>query len=131
MINSVGIPLSGLNAAGKRLESSANNTANQFSTLSTKEGETVKEPYAPTQVDNVSIETGGVNPVVRNINPSSVPVYDPENIAANEDGITQYPNVDPEREVIQQKIATYDFKANLNVLKTQDNMMKSLLDILG
>ncbi len=130
MINSVGIPLSGLNAASKRLDNSANNVANIFSTLSTKNGETVKEPYSPTRVDNVSLNPG-VQPVTRNVTPSSVPVYDPDNAAADAEGITQYPNVDIENEVVDQKIATYDFKGNLSVLKTQDKMMGALLDILA
>jgi len=39
------------------------------------------------------------------------------------------PNVDLAQEVAQQKIATYDFKANLKVLEAQKKMDDSLLDI--
>ena len=131
MINSLGIPLSGLMAASKRLENSANNTANEFSTHSNINGETVPEPYRPTQVDQASLEPGGVRTITREVDPASVSRYDPENSAADADGITQYPNVNRESEVVNQKLATYDFKANLNVIKAQDNMMKGLLDILG
>ena len=131
MIESFGIALSGLNAVSKKLNNTANNVANQFSTLSNINGETVKTPYKPQDVNNVSLEPGGVTTNTRPTEPGSIPVYDPENSAADADGITQYPNVDPEKEVVNQLVDKNEFKANLNVIKTQDKMLGDLLDILA
>lgn len=43
----------------------------------------------------------------------------------------QAPQDDTTRALIDQKIATYDFKANLRALKVQDENQKHILDILG
>ena len=127
--SSMNIALTGLRAAETRLANSANNVANMQSTVSRIDGERVLEPFKAQQVTQTSLSTGGVRTDLRAVDPKSVPVYDPTNVAANEEGITQYPNVDLEEEIINQQIATYDFKANLNVIETTDEMMDDLLDI--
>lgn len=124
------IALSGLNAASLRLANSANNIANVQSTSQYVNGETVREPYTPTDVVQSSIEpTGGVRSSLQPRDPATTPVFAPDNPYADTDGIVQYPNVSLEEEVIDTKLASYDYKANLKVLKTQDDMMQSLLDI--
>jgi flagellar basal-body rod protein FlgC len=129
-MNVFGIGLSGMNAAQVRLGNSANNVANLQSTSSLVNGERVERAYQPTDVSQRSIEpTGGVETSIRTRNPAIIPVYQPENSAADENGIVEFPNVNLEEEAVQQKIASYDFKANAKVIKTQDEMMKSLLDI--
>ena len=130
MIDSFSVSLSGLNAASTRLANSANKTANQFSTLSNVNGETLKEPFKPLDVNNVSLNPG-VKTVLRPTEPASIPVYDPNNSAADAEGITQYPNVSSEEEVVAQLSSKNEFKANLNVIKTQDKMLGNLLDILA
>lgn len=130
MINaSIGIAISGLQAASARLNNSANNVANIHSTTSNVGGERVMEAFKPQQVTQTSLSSGGVQADLRAVDPATVPVYDPENIAANEEGITEYPNVDLEEEVVNQQIAKYDYKANLKVIETADEMMEDLLDI--
>ena len=130
MIDSFSVSLSGLNAVSIRLANSANKTANQFSTLSNVNGETLKEPFKPLDVNNVSLNPG-VKTVLRPTEPASIPVYDPNNSAADAEGITQYPNVSSEEEVVAQLSSKNEFKANLNVIKTQDKMLGNLLDILA
>lgn len=123
------IALSGLRASEARLNASANNIANLQSTTSVVNGVRVNRPYAPQQVVQSSLADGGVQATTRTVKPSSVPVYDPSNIAADANGITDYPNVNLEEEVVNQQIASYDFKANLKVLKTQDKLTEDLLNI--
>lgn len=126
----IGTALSGMNAASLRLANSANNIANIQSTSRLEGGETVRSPYMPTDVVQSSIEpTGGVNASLRVRDPATVPVFSPDNPYADTDGVVQYPNVSLEEEVVETKIASYDYKANLKVLETQDDMMQSLLDI--
>lgn len=129
-MNVFGIALSGMNAAQVRLGNSANNVANAQSTSSSVNGQTIDSPYQPKDVVQRAIEpTGGVETSLRTRDPATVPVYAPENSAADDEGIVQFPNVNLEEEVVQQQIASYDFKASAKVIKVQDDMLKSLLDI--
>jgi flagellar basal-body rod protein FlgC len=123
------VALSGMNAATARLDNSAKNIANIHSTSRVERGETIKAPYQPTDVVTLSQEAGGVITIQKERNNATTPVYDPESADADGDGMVQMPNVDLAQEVAQQKIATYDFKANLKVLEAQKKMDDSLLDI--
>ncbi len=126
MVSSIDISLSGLNASSKRLEVSANNIANQFSTKSAdSSGQVSDTPYTPQRVDTISLSSGGVAAQVNNINPASTAAPDAEG------NITQQPNVDQADQLVQLNIASYDFKANLKAIQAQDNNFKSLLDILS
>lgn len=131
MLNPVNIALSGLQAASKRVAVSASNIANQSSTTSLSGGQVVNQPYVAQRVDQVSLSGGGVQAITRDVNPSTVPFFDPSNPSADENGIVNLPNVDTATELVNQKIATYDYQANLSVLKTQDEIEQSLLDILS
>ena len=130
MISSaMNIAVSGLQASGKRMAVSANNVANMNSTLTSKNGQTVKEPFIAQQVNQTSLASGGVKATTRPVDPPYVEVYDADDAAAGENGVTKYPNVNLEEEVVNQITASYDYKANLKVIKRADEMMKSLLDI--
>lgn len=129
MVSSINTALSGLNAASKRLAVSSNNIANQNSTKSLENGQTVDKPYVPQRVEQISLENGGVKTVVKDVDPATVTQFDPDNPDADANGGIQVPNVSLESEIINQKIATYDYKANLKTLKVQDDLLKSLLDI--
>jgi flagellar basal-body rod protein FlgC len=124
------IALSGLQAAGKRLDVSANNTANVSSTVGRDAAGVLKnEPYRAQRVQQSSLVPTGVRTrVVDDANPT-VRVYNPADPAAAEDGTVEVPNVALDEEVVQQNIAGYDFNANLKVLKTQDELLSNLLDI--
>lgn len=114
------IALTGLNAAETRLSVSANNIANQSSAKQLVNGKVVNQPYTPQQVQQTSLPGGGTQAQVADINPATVTV-----------GGQQLPNVDQSNEIVQQSIASYDFKANLKTIKVQDQMQKSLLDIIS
>jgi flagellar basal-body rod protein FlgC len=130
MISSaMNIAVSGLNAASTRLNNSANNVANLSSTQSRKDGQSVNEAFQPQDVIQTSVESGGVQTSQRTREPATIPVFQPDNPAAGEDGITQFPNVNLEEEVVTQQFAKYDFQANLKVLETADEMAQDLLDL--
>lgn len=118
--------VSGLRASEVRLANSANNVANIQST-----GRAPGQTFEPSQVAQSSLAAGGVSTRLQAVDPATVPVFDPGNAAADAEGITQYPNVDLEEEVVNQQIATYDFKANLKVIEKTDEMMEDLLNILA
>ena len=131
MRSTIDIALSGLRAAETRLANSANNVANAQSTHSIKDGVSVKEPYAPTRVQQTSLAEGGVAVNIVKDSAPYIAAYDPENADANENGFVNYPNVDIEKEVVERITATYDFKANLKVIQADKSIFQKLLDIFG
>jgi flagellar basal body rod protein FlgC len=127
MLSSVDSALSGLSAAGKSLETSASNLANQSSSESLVNGQPAAKPYVPLHVDRVTLSDGGVKALAQPVNPPSITVPD----SSSPEGQTQLPNVDTAAELVNISVASYDFKANLKSLKVADNTQKSLLDILS
>ena len=115
------IATSGLQAASTRLRVSADNVANVSSTYG--------EAYQAKETTQNSLPEGGVRADARVKTPATVNYFQPESFAANEEGVVAFPNVNLEEEVVQQQIADYDFKANLSVIRTQDEMLGNLMDI--
>ncbi len=130
MISAMNTAFSGLNAAEKRISVSASNIVNAQSTKSVVGGESVDTPYTPLAVAQVSTQDG-VRAEATPKNPATLPVYNPDSPSADADGVVQMPNVDLAQEMVNMNIATYDFKANLNVIKKNDEMAQSLLDIVA
>lgn len=132
MVSAINSALSGIAAASQRLNVSAQNIANSESTQTRRgDGVVVNEPYVPGRLAQVSQAEGGVTTSVEPVSPASVQRYDPNNAAADANGLTNYPNVDTAQQLVQAKIATYDIQGNINVLKVQDRMFKSVLDIIS
>lgn len=103
---------SALRAAEIRLANSASNIANANT-----------PGFTPTAAVQSPVAGGGVRvDVVAHTAPAALSA-DAETAAP--------PNVSLEREIIDSITASYDFKANLRVLRTQDEIEKSLLDILA
>jgi len=126
MVSAIDSAVSGLAASSRKIQVSANNIANQFSTKSVIDGQTVDTPYVPQRVDQVSLSNGGVQAQVRDVNPATTTIPDTQN-----GGLQEVPNVDLANELIQMQVASYDFKANLKSIKVQDNIFKSVLDIIS
>lgn len=123
MISSIGISVSGLQAASTRMAASADNVANIHTKQRKENGQVVQEAYTPHDVQQSSVEPqGGVQATVHDRDPATVTL--PDNGEP-----TEYPNVSLEEEIVGQDIASYDYKANLKAIKTQDEMLQSLLDI--
>ena len=132
MVVALNNAVSGINAASQRISVSASNIANAFSTQTIQtNGAVTNTPYIPQVLDQASQAGGGVLTHTQDANPPTVSVYDPTNPAAGTNGITQYPNVDQARELVNLKIGTYDAQGNLAVIKAEDKMLKSVLDIIS
>ena len=61
--------------------------------------------------------------------PPTTAVYDPQAPFANPDGLVAAPNVDLAQELIGQLLASYTYTANATVMKADDRMTRTLLDI--
>ena len=80
---------------------------------------------------NLSSSPSGVQAdVVADQNGYSV-IYDPSSSFANADGFTAVPNVDLAAEAVKLTEIKILYKANLSVMRTQNEMMGDLLDIIS
>jgi flagellar basal-body rod protein FlgC len=128
------IALSGLNAASRRLQVSASNVANAQSVgaLPNADGTVpagAPQAYAPLELVQTASAGGGVQTSVTTVTPSTTAVFDPQASFANQDGLVASPNVDLAQEFVGQLLASYSYAANATVLKADDRMTQSLLDI--
>ena len=128
------IASSGMTAAMRRLEVSASNVANAMSDWPLPSADAAiqaKYPaaYAPKQVEQVEIAGGGTAVVVSDVTPSYVASYDPGAPFADAQGMVASPNVNIANEAVQQLVSRYTFVMNTVVVRTYEQMMKSLLDI--
>jgi len=132
MSNVSSIALSGLSAASLRLQVSANNVANAYSAgplPGSPASGNYPAPYVPERVDQVDLAGGGTSATINAVSPATVTTYDPTAPYADSNGMVAMPNVDFANEAVQQLMARISFAANVMVLKTDAQMMKSLLDI--
>ena len=128
------IALSGMNAAARRLEVSASNVANFESTGVLPNGDgTVPvgspQAYAPLELVQTESAGGGTQTALTTVTPPTTAVYDPQAPFANPDGLVAAPNVDLAQELIGQLLASYTYTANATVMKADDRMTRTLLDI--
>lgn len=126
-MTAINTSLSGLSASAKRVEVAAKNIANQNTTRTQTDGRVEEKPYTPQRVDLVSLSNSGVQAQVRDVNPATQQVAD----ETSESGLIDVPNVDAAEQLIDLKVASYDFKANIKAIKVQDNIQQSLLNILS
>ena len=128
------IALSGLNAASRRLQVSASNVANSQTTgaLPNADGTVpagAPTAYTPLALVQTASAGGGVQTSVTTVTPPTTAVFDPQASFANQDGLVAAPNVDLAQEMVGQMIARYSFAANATVMKADDRMTKTLLNI--
>lgn len=125
-----------MNAAVRRLEVSASNVANVMSTGALPGADGTVAPgapqaYAPFDVVQTATAGGGTQTSVRTSNPSTVATSDPQAPFANQDGQVAAPNVDLSQEMVNQVLAKYSFTANLKVMNADDQMTKTLIDVMA
>jgi flagellar basal-body rod protein FlgC len=123
-----------MNAAARRLEVSASNVANVQSTgaLPNADGTVpagAPRAYAPIELVQTASAGGGTQTTVTTVTPSTTAVSDPQAPFANQNGLVAAPNVDLAQEMIGQLIASYTFTANATVMKADNRMTRTLLDI--
>ncbi len=134
----VSTALSGLMASVARLNVSAANTANS-ETRGPVPVTPASQPLPPSsgapavyqaiQVTQSAASAGGVSTGYAPVTPSYVQAYDPSAPFANSSGMAAAPNVDPVAEQLDQITARASFLANLAVLRTADEMERSLLEV--
>lgn len=127
------IATSGLLAAQKRVNVSASNVANARSNAARDaNGNVTNQAYEARRVELTAQVGGGVNAeVVIDPNPTvTIPAQSGDVLAA-EDGTVELPNINLGEELIEQKMATYDFRANLRVLEAQKEMQNTLIDVVA
>jgi len=132
MVGSIGIALSGLTAQTRRLDASAANVANVRSTgaVPTTDGAAADGKRAAYQP--IAVAQSDAKPGTRTsftpITPAYLQDYAPDDSAANGDGMVAAPNVDLATERVNQMAASRAYGANVAVVRTQDEMLTSLLD---
>lgn len=129
MVDSIGASLGGLQAATRRAQVSAQNLANQHSTSTRVDGNVVNEAYQPQRVLQTT-ENGVPKTTVETVANPTQKLYLPDDPQADEAGFVDIPNVDQAAELVNLKIASYDFKANAKAIQVAQNIEQSLLDII-
>ena len=111
MSSASSIALSGLTAAGVRLDASAHNVANALT-----------DGFVPLQVRQEEVASGGVRATVER---------DPAAEARADATLTGLSTVNLAGEVVGQLRAATAYKANLATLRAADEAERSLMDVLG
>ena len=127
MIGAISTALTGLFAASKRVEASANNIANA-SSAGSLDPESATQPYQALTTVQTSIESGGTSAANIPKKPGFVNAYAPDSPFANAAGEVGVPNVDLAEEAVNLKLAEISYKANVSVLKTAGEMSDELLN---
>lgn len=134
MVDAVSIALSGLQAQSRRIEGSASNVANLRSTgaLNPAAGDrTAYQPVQTVQEAQVGAQGAGTGTraFFRPSNPAVTAEYQPDDSSANADGLVATPNVNLEREVVDQSIGLRAFQANIKALQATDELTRELLNL--
>lgn len=122
------IAASGMNAAAVRLGVAANNLVSARSTApATATGQVLGAAYAPQQVAQSSLTTGGVATSLVPVSPPTVVGPD----ANSPTGFSAYPNVDIGAELVTLSLAANSYKAAAKVLSVEAESSKTLFDIVS
>jgi flagellar basal-body rod protein FlgC len=128
------IAISGLNAAGLRLQAAASNIANSLSDgplPGAPNPENVPPAYSALRVNQTDVVGGGTRATVVVASPATVQSSDPSASFADADGMVASPNVDMANEFVQLMIARYTFAANAQIIRADAQMSASLLNIIA
>ena len=117
MITSVNSNISALQAFSKQIGVSADNVANALS-----------DDFKKSRAINTEDENGQVQSTITKINTPGPLVEDPLSPAGE---LKELSNTDIAEEMTHQIIASQGFKANTKVIKTYEETMGSLIDIIG
>ncbi len=134
MTDAFSIAVSGLRAQSTRLAATASNIANA-STSGTVPGSDPSAPastlYTPVTVDFSAQAGGGVSAQVRpDPNAYSV-IYDPSSVHADGNGLVAVPDVDLAEQAVNLLESKALYKANVSVIKVQDELLGDLLDTIA
>lgn len=134
MVDSLSISLSGLQAQTLRLAGSASNVANLRTTgaLAPQAGD--RAAYQPVDTVQQALTGGdgqgqGTRAFFRPTNPAVTAEFQPDDPAANADGLVAAPNVSLERETVNQTQGLRAFQANLAAFRSADELTREVLNI--
>lgn len=132
--NAISSALSGVLAAGRRLDNSAGNVANIRSVAAPGvDGPATDDAgnplFRPGRTVDVTSATGGVQSNRLLVDPSAVQEYDPSAPDADGDGLVNRPNVDLVRETADQITGQRQFEANLATIRAADELLRATIDI--
>ncbi len=117
MVTSIGSNVSALQAFSKQMAVSANNVANVYS-----------DDFKKSRVINTEGENGGVETTITKVNTPGPLVEDP----LNQNGdLKELSNTDIAGELVNQIAAEQGFNANAKVIKSYEETIGSLIDIIG
>ena len=131
MMEGISSALTGLAAATRRLEASANNIANANSvgSIPASDAAEQRDAYQPVRVEQSSAPGGGTATSDRYVRPPYIPVFDTSSAFANSDGLVASPNVDIASEYTEQIGARQSFEANLKSVQSISDLVKKLYDL--
>jgi flagellar basal-body rod protein FlgC len=127
MIGAITTALSGLLAASKRVEISANNIANANTAGALDEADGPL-PYAAQTVVQKTGQNGGVVAEVTAQDPGYSAAYAPNSPLANEEGFVGAPNVNLAEEAVNLKLAEVAYKANIATIQVANELSEELLN---
>jgi flagellar basal-body rod protein FlgC len=131
MTDGISSALSGVSAASRRFEVSANNLANIISngSIPASDAAEQKGAYQPLRVEQSSTADGGTKTSERFVQPPYIPVFDTSSPFADSSGQVAAPNVDIAAEFTDQVGARVSLEANLKSVKTMSDLVKKLYDL--
>jgi flagellar basal-body rod protein FlgC len=126
------IALTGLTTASTRAQVSASNLANMDDAAPLPgSGVAGPAPFVPTRVETVSLGQNGVQAQLAAAQPGSAPAYRPDSAYADANGMVAMPQVDPASELVDQMLAVQQYRASAALIRVNDEMRKSALDMLS
>lgn len=117
MITSANSNVSALQAFSKQMRVSANNVANAFS-----------DDFKKSRAINTEGENGQVQTIITKINTPGPLVDDPLSTTGE---LKELSNTDIAEEITNQMIASQGFKANTRMIKSYEETIGSLIDLIG
>ena len=132
MVNQViSSAISGLNAAGQRLNVAASNIANANVIGKNASKLPSEQAYQAKDIQQTTDINGAVKTNIINRTPSTLVAYDPKSPLRNEAGLIDIPNVDIGEELVNLITAESNYKANAKIISTQTDLDKELIDIIS
>jgi flagellar basal-body rod protein FlgC len=126
------IALTGLNTASTRVQVSGSNLANMEDAAPLPgAGVAGPAPFVPTRVETVSLGQNGVQAQLSAAQPGSAPAYRPDSPYADANGMVAEPDVDLAGELVNQMLALQQYRASAALIRVNDEMDKSALDLLS
>jgi flagellar basal-body rod protein FlgC len=126
------IAVTGLTAASTRAQVSASNLANMDDAAPLPgSGVAGPAPFVPTRVETVSLGDNGVQAQLSAADPGTAPAYSPDSPYADANGMVAMPQVDPATELVDQIQALQQYRASAALIRVDDRMKQTVLDMLS